>query len=72
MFLADGNCAEIMLISLNYAAYHQNYGTWFLRKVKIGNCRTWRLKTKQGTNPYLVTAGYFLLNFKKNMSLHED
>ena len=29
-----GNYAEIMLVSLNYAAYHQNYATWFLSKIK--------------------------------------
>ena len=38
MFLAVlrifGNYAEIMLVSLTYAAYHQNYATWFLSKIK--------------------------------------
>ena len=28
------NFAEIRLVSLNYASYHQNCATWFLSKIK--------------------------------------
>ena len=29
-----GNYAEYMLVSPNYAAYHQQYATWFLSNIK--------------------------------------
>ena len=41
-----GNYAEIMLVSLNYASYHQNYATWFLSKIKIERANNDKTRNK--------------------------
>ena len=43
------NCTEIMLVSLNYATYHQNYATWFVELNQqltkdLEICSSWKSK----------------------------